>query len=273
MRRGVHERAVDIELHRLTGAGDSHMSPLAIIAHSHPCWCGGFHPIPPLGIQREGREGEASVGLHEEHAGDFAIIRAALRKDRRLLGNKIEDTSCYGKWDNAHGKVPPKLTIHVWQKNFFSPLTDAVGGFFTNLFGAFSPQVQQALAGNQIDGNSRQIGVSGAGFVHLTNGSIVVPLLGSRALVAGPSGLVHASDFNVLSDDGIARVAVGHQYTAGFEISGIQNQGSTAWAPGDVLTGLRQTGTSLVAAGAGNMVAAGGLNMVAAGGGNLGVTK
>lgn len=196
-----------------------------------------------------------------------ATLTLKVRDD--FSGSKIEDVSCYGKWTNAFAKVPPKMTVHVRQTNFLSPLADAVGGFFTNLFGAFPPAVQQALAGNPLNGNSRQIGVGGAGFVHLTNGSIVVPLLGSRVLVAGPSSLVEASDFNVLTDDGSARVAVGHQYTPGFRITGIQNPGATIWTPGDIIAGLRQQGTSLVAAGAGNLVAAGGGNLVAAGGGNL----
>lgn len=187
-----------------------------------------------------------------------------------VQGDRIEDNSLTVQTPNSLGRAAPKMSIVIRRQNIFS----AIGNFFGSLLGGvldiFNGTASDALKPYEstLGDGSRMIGISGADLVHLTNGSVVVPLGGSRTMAAGPVDVVVAPEFNTLADDGVTRLAVGKDYTPGFEIQQV-NASTSVWKPADVIYGLRFPGSSLVAAGAGNLVAAGGLNLVAAGGLNL----
>ncbi len=197
------------------------------------------------------------------------ILTVAVGSD--FSGDTIEDNSLTAYTPNALGRAAPKLSIQVRSTNFFTPIGNFFGNLLGGIFGNFNAQARDALKPYEasLTADSRHIGVGGADFVHILNGTIVVPLLGGRSLVVGPSSLIAASEANILTDDGSVRVVVGDDFAPGFEISGVPNSSSLIWRPGDVIFGLRDSGSSLVAAGGGNLVAAGGLNLVAAGGLNL----
>lgn len=204
-------------------------------------------------------------------AHDAAAVTVTLRVDDNFNGGSIEDSSLYTKSANAFGKAAPKMNIEVRSTNFLSGLFNFFGNWLGGMFGNYSPAAKAALdpyAAN-FNSNSRQIQVGGASFVHVTNGSVVLPLLGNRVMAIGPNDKVQASGYNVIADDGSNCVAVGDSYTPGFQIVGVSAPNRSAWSPGDIIDGLRHNSTSIVAAGAGNIVAAGAGNLIGTDGASL----
>lgn len=217
----------------------------------------------------------------------MGAVRLTFRVDPNFTGKTIEDATLCAESPNTFPSVVPRLVMTVQQQeSWFSALAGFLNKMLGSLFNGINEQARTALAAHEhtFRTESRWIGLAHADFVHLSNGTVVIPLLGGRSAVIGPSHLVDASDGNIIGDDGAVRIAVGHESVAGFQIKGIQGPGWPApqtWRPDQILYGLLghngnsanlvhynaaniflNNGSNMVAAGAGNMVAAGGLNLI-----------
>ena len=217
--------------------------------------------------------------LHPHSAG---AAQVTVYVPTTFTQSQIQDTRCYLKFQNGLTVNPGTLLVGVKQSNPLTWLMDAVGSMFQVIGMALEGRALEALQPqiNQFNEKSRTTTISGTQFLQLDNGVVVVPLGGvggvGRCLTFGPKRFIDASTFNVLADDGGTVVVAGMDNTPGMFIKGLATspQGlgrnvSDQWSPAAAISGLRQSGSSLVAAGAGNLVAAGGGNMVAAGGGNI----
>lgn len=215
-------------------------------------------------------------------SGEVGAVKLRLFVNKSFPGTALTEKSCYLKFANAPGKSAGPLTIQVrrdtsgavdvWQGigNFFEGLGSALEATLRTLFGGHSGQVK---TGSQV------IGLGGADYVQLTNGTVVIPLgrapatpLGSgrSAIIAPYAALApnvprHSFLFTTGGSDSLA-LAAGETRNQQVFVPGSIN------APRNVenlLATIVDPVNSIVAAGGGNIVAAGGGNIVAAGGGNI----
>ena len=128
------------------------------------------------------------------------------------------------------------------------------GGASATYGTASSPGVVYLAQAKQINSDSTATTIAGADYVQLANGSIAVPLEGSRIVGAGAGNLVSIGGGNI--------VAAGAGNIVG---AGAGNLTSFRVPSGDMLTGpgLISNLPGIVGAGAGNIVAAGAGNLVA----------
>lgn len=204
----------------------------------------------------------------------LAAVRLTFRVDDNYAYDTIEDVSLSVNAPNASGVTAPRMVIDVRKEQSDLAFPSYANKYLSSLSNDAPEAARNAFLAPSAEFTvkSRQIGISGADFLQLTNGVVVIPLGSGRSAVIGPPNLVAAAQGNILSDDGAARIAAAHESVAGFKISGVKrnNFAPQAFRVDDIIKGVvLNTGVNLVAAGGGNLVAAGGGNLVAAGGGNL----
>lgn len=181
------------------------------------------------------------------------------------FGNKIQDRSCYIKCDGAHGRIASPLAVGV--RHFASGTTDAWQSIcnFMDEIGLGLEGAIRSLLGNhrgEVTIGSHVIGLGGADFVSLTNGQVIIPLGGNRAVILAPANVLESA---VVPSSIVFRTGGPEQLAlAGGSVStqslNVPNVGLRNVE--DILSTLTSA-NSIVAAGGGNIVAAGGGNVVA----------
>ncbi len=202
----------------------------------------------------------------------MAAVRVRFKVDEKYAYDSIQDISLAAKAPNASGVVAPLMVLNVRNADAAPAYASYANEYLTSVANDVNAGAVDALNGHTFTNNSRHIGLWGADNLQLTNGVIIIPLLGDRLAAIGSSHLVEAAPGNILSDDGSVRIAVAHKRVGGFNIKEVKRNGFApqTFPTADILKGvIHNTSFNLVAAGGGNLVAAGGGNMVAAGGGNI----
>jgi uncharacterized repeat protein (TIGR01451 family) len=212
---------------------------------------------PPVG-------GVFSIETLDMAPHTIAAVLLTFEVSKSIQGNTIEDGSLCVTTQNASTKIATRMSIGIQRDNWFGNLFNTI---LSSLFNGMSDAVANLLRpANErlITVNSRTISIVNADFVHLLNGSVIIPLKGGRTAAVGPPANVLAGIGCILQDDGGIRIAAAHQSVSGFKIAGISTAfgANQTWSPSAILEGLGSTGFA-------NLVAAGGGNLVAAGGGNL----
>jgi uncharacterized repeat protein (TIGR01451 family) len=121
---------------------------------------------------------------------------------------------------------------------------------------AFTPGVSFLSEVKQINFGSTVTSVSGADFLMLSNGAVLVPVGAGRMVAAGAGNIVAAGAGNMVAAGAGNIVAAGAGNAISFEVSGRSRLSGT---------NVIANAASIVAAGAGNMVAAGAGNLIVKG--------
>lgn len=161
------------------------------------------------------------------------------------------------------------VTVQVRTSNPLVAFFESIGSFFSSLGKTLPSKANtafEAQKGELTGPNARTYATGGTDLLHLTNGALVVPLLGNRVLVFGQPSVIGASDADVVANDGGGCVvAVGHSRTSSLLINNVRNGDGAVlgnYRPGELLDVLDIPASSIVAAGGGNIIAAGGGNIL-----------
>lgn len=198
-----------------------------------------------------------------------ARMVTVLLKATGAVGDVIKDSTCYlYSKDTLEVYVPPAATMIIDGDARTSTNQVRIAGAQLGALGLDSSVAmlddRVAAAVGQINDESVSTRIGGASYVQMTNGALLVPLLGEDKILAiGPASLIGNDGSTLIGNDGSTLVAAGGGNLITFN-GLIGNDGSTLVGQ-DGSTIMSKIRTNDPA----NLVAAGGGNLVAAGGGNL----
>lgn len=226
---------------------------------------GEFGKLPA----RSGSRLTWDIGNFYPLEGGAVTLTLKLRED--FNGTRIDDNSCTFDVVNACGKTPGPLGIVVRAGNEITQTASIVQSAAQGLQLQYSENVRSGLMKQfSFTTASAFITCGGADNLQVNNGTLVIQMLGGRALAVGPPDKVLTTGTRLVKNDSLIRVAAGPGDAGGVELTKLPTMAASVVMPANmVLNNLHNPATSLVAAGAGNIVAAGAGNMVAAGAGNL----
>lgn len=202
--------------------------------------------------------GNPAVKFPAHSAKMITVLLTATGAD----GDVILDSSCnLSPKDLRQIYVPPAATLIIDGPVDSSTNQVRIAGAQLSALGIDSSVAmlddRVAAAVGSINKYSISTRIGGTGYIQMTNGSTLVPLLGDDKILAiGPEALIGNDGSTLIGNDGSTLVAAG-----GGNFLGDKGKGLLFT---DAATAVLNNPEALVAAGGGNLVAAGGGNLRAA---------